>query len=81
MSIEKLQKQAQAYNEAKNEAEKLKPVDAVTYSIDGVLGEILGAIAYYPLENVIRISCGSGEIKIPGRAAHSLRAIFEKLDN
>ena len=79
MSIEQLQKKAQEYFEAKKEAEKLKPEDSITYSIDGELGEILGGVAYYPMENVIRIAC-NGEVKIPGRAIHSLRVIFDKLD-
>jgi len=81
MGIEQLQKKAQEYFEAKKEAEKLKPEDAITYSIDGNLGEILGYVAYYPLENNIRISGKNDDIKIPARAVHSLKVIFEKLDS
>ena len=80
MGIEELIKQAQEYKDAKKKLEMLKPVDSIVYSIDGDLGEVLGSVAFYPLENNIRINCGNGDIKIPGRALHSLRVIFDKMD-
>jgi hypothetical protein len=73
-------KEAQEYREAVNNAELKKPT-AELFTLDGKY-DTAGVAAYYPYEDVVRITIhNNGKIKIPGEAVHSLRLMFDKLDN